>query len=153
MYSTAATTSGEADGGTLAEGLFGSVNVQVRGAEWYRGGLIFYSLGNLLTYGPFTLSDPMNRGAIACADLASGGGVLGAELRSTRQTPPGIARPDADGVAATLVDALGAQDFPATAARVAENGVVAPAPGEVARRTGGGRPAAGRRPAAERRRP
>jgi len=36
MYSTAATTSGEADGGTLAEGLFGSVNVQVRGAEWYR---------------------------------------------------------------------------------------------------------------------
>src|SRR5215216_1806671 len=36
MYSTAATTGGEGDGGTLSEGLFGSVNVEVRGAEWYR---------------------------------------------------------------------------------------------------------------------
>ena len=36
MYSTAATTGGEGDGGTLSEGLFGSVNVEARGAEWYR---------------------------------------------------------------------------------------------------------------------
>jgi len=36
MYSTAATTGGEGDGGTLSEGLFGSVNVEPRGAEWYR---------------------------------------------------------------------------------------------------------------------
>ena len=36
MYSTAATTGGEGDGGTLPHGLFGSVNVQVSGAEWYR---------------------------------------------------------------------------------------------------------------------
>src|SRR6185369_10014116 len=36
MYSTAATTGGEGDGGTLSEGLFGSVNVEQRGAEWYR---------------------------------------------------------------------------------------------------------------------
>ena len=36
MYSTGATTGGEADGGTLAEGLFGSVNVEPAGAEWYR---------------------------------------------------------------------------------------------------------------------
>lgn len=36
MYSTAATTGGEGDGGTLAEGLFGSVNVEPKGAEWYR---------------------------------------------------------------------------------------------------------------------
>jgi len=36
MYSTATTTGGEGNGGTLAEGLFGSVNVQPRGAEWYR---------------------------------------------------------------------------------------------------------------------
>ena len=39
MYSTAATTGGEGDGGTLSEGLFGSVNVEVRGAEWYRSRL------------------------------------------------------------------------------------------------------------------
>ncbi len=36
MYSSAATTSGEGDGGTLSEGLFGSVNVEPAGAEWYR---------------------------------------------------------------------------------------------------------------------
>lgn len=134
--------------------VFGHGPHVMRAAEWYRGGLIFYSLGNLLTYGPFTLSDPMNRGAIACADLAPGGGVLGAELRSTRQTPPGIARPDSDAVAAALVDALGAQDFPASAARVASNGVIPlPGEGEVARRTGAGRPAGARPTAGERRRP
>src|ERR1700752_1229126 len=36
MYSSAATTSGEGDGGTLSQGLFGSVNVERQGAEWYR---------------------------------------------------------------------------------------------------------------------
>jgi hypothetical protein len=36
VYSTAATTGGEGDGGSLAMGLFGSVNVEQKGAEWYR---------------------------------------------------------------------------------------------------------------------
>jgi hypothetical protein len=36
LYSTAATTGGEGDGGSLANGLFGSVNVEPRTAEWYR---------------------------------------------------------------------------------------------------------------------
>ena len=36
MYSTAATTGGEGNGGSLAMGLFGSVNVEPPGAEWYR---------------------------------------------------------------------------------------------------------------------
>ncbi len=39
LYSTAATTGGEGDGGSLPMGLFGSVNVQPRGAEWYRSQL------------------------------------------------------------------------------------------------------------------
>jgi hypothetical protein len=36
LYSTAATTGGEGDGGSLPMGLFGSVNVEPKGAEWYR---------------------------------------------------------------------------------------------------------------------
>jgi len=36
VYSTAATTGGEGDGGSLAMGLFGSVNVEAKTAEWYR---------------------------------------------------------------------------------------------------------------------
>jgi hypothetical protein len=39
VYSTAATTGGEGDGGSLAMGLFGSVNVEQKGAEWYRSQL------------------------------------------------------------------------------------------------------------------
>jgi hypothetical protein len=36
LYSTGATTGGEGNGGSLAMGLFGSVNIQPKGAEWYR---------------------------------------------------------------------------------------------------------------------
>lgn len=36
LYSAAATTGGEGDGGSLAAGLFGAVLVQPKGAEWYR---------------------------------------------------------------------------------------------------------------------
>ena len=35
-YSTAATTGGEGNGGSLAHGLFGAVNVENKGSEWYR---------------------------------------------------------------------------------------------------------------------
>jgi hypothetical protein len=35
-YSTAATTGGEGDGGSLAHGLFGAVNVENKEAQWYR---------------------------------------------------------------------------------------------------------------------
>lgn len=36
LYSTGATTGGEADGGSISRGLFGAVNVEGKGAEWYR---------------------------------------------------------------------------------------------------------------------
>ncbi len=39
LYSSAATTGGEGDGGSVSMGLFGSVNVEARGAEWYRSQL------------------------------------------------------------------------------------------------------------------
>ncbi|MDT5295841.1 MAG: manganese oxidase, partial [Acidobacteriota bacterium] len=39
LYSTAATTGGEADGGSIAMGLFGAVNVEPAGSEWYRSQL------------------------------------------------------------------------------------------------------------------
>lgn len=113
--------------------VFGSGPHVMRAAEWYRDGLIFYSLGNLVTYGPFTLAEPLNRGAVACAELEPEGGVAAAELRSTRQSAPGIVRPDTTGTAAVLVGVLGAQDFPATAAPVAPGGALLhpPAPDSV----------------------
>ena len=39
LYSTAATTGGEGDGGSIAMGLFGAVNVEPAGSEWYRSQL------------------------------------------------------------------------------------------------------------------
>jgi hypothetical protein len=79
---------------------------------------VFYSLGNLLTYGPFSLVEPLNRGALACAVLDEEGRVLSAQLRSTRQLPPGTVRADETGRAAALADSLSALDFPHTGARI-----------------------------------
>lgn len=89
----------------------------MRGAEWWQGALIGYSLGNLLTYGPFSLSEPMNRGALLCADLDADGRVVDAVLRSTRQRKPGLVSADPAHRAAVLADSLTALDFPETGAR------------------------------------
>jgi hypothetical protein len=90
----------------------------MRAAEWRDRGLVFYSLGNLVTYGPFTLSEPLNRGGIACAVLDREGGIVGAQLRSTVQRVPGVVSVDASHRAAALTDSLGRIDFPVSAARL-----------------------------------
>lgn len=90
----------------------------MRAAEWRGGKLVWYSLGNLVTYGPFTMGEPLNRGGIACAVLDRDGGILSAQLRSTVQRLPGLVSVDATHRAAALTDSLGRIDFPATAARL-----------------------------------
>ncbi|MBW3572374.1 MAG: CapA family protein, partial [Gemmatimonadetes bacterium] len=90
----------------------------MRAAEWYQGKLVFYSLGNLVTYGPFSMGEPLNRGGIACAVLDGDGAILSAQLRSTVQRPPGLVSVDAAHRAAVLTDSLGRLDFPRTGARL-----------------------------------
>jgi Bacterial capsule synthesis protein PGA_cap len=85
----------------------------LRAVERQGGAVIFYSLGNLLTYGPFNLSEPLNRGALACVLLDPEGRVSEAALRSTWQRPPGRVAPDVTARAVTLVDSLSRLDFPA----------------------------------------
>lgn len=82
----------------------------LRAMEWYHGRLIVYSLGNLLTHGPFSMREPLNRGAIACVVLDHRGGVLAGELRSTVQLAAGIVRPDSTRRAVALVSRLSRQD-------------------------------------------
>ena len=89
----------------------------LRAAEWSDDRLALYSLGNLLTFGPFNNAEPINRGVVACADLQDGR-VVGAHLRPTVQLAPGVLRPDPSLRAMTLIDSLSALDFPATGARV-----------------------------------
>lgn len=89
----------------------------LRAAEWREGQLALYSLGNLATYGPFNLIEPLNRGVVACIDLEDRQ-VVGAELRSTIQLAPGVVRTDSSRRALKLIDSLSALDFPITGARV-----------------------------------
>ncbi|MEO6525898.1 MAG: CapA family protein [Gemmatimonadaceae bacterium] len=97
----------------------------IRAVEWRdRGALIAYSLGNLLTYGPFRLREPMNRGAVLCTLIDTSGRVANAELRSTMQLVPGVMQIDASARASALVDSLGRLDFPETAARVGKGGTL-----------------------------
>jgi hypothetical protein len=95
----------------------------LRAVEWReRGALIAYSLGNLLTYGPFRSREPLNRGAVLCTTIDTTGRVRSAELRSTVQLTPGVLERDASRRALTLIDSLGRLDFPGTSATIERSG-------------------------------
>ena len=96
----------------------------LRAAEWRGDRLVLYSLGNLLTYGPFKLREPTNRGVVACAAIDSVRHVASAELRSTMQLWPGVLLADSTNRAWTLIDSLSRLDFPITGARVDSLGVL-----------------------------
>jgi len=96
----------------------------LRAAEWRGAALTFYSLGNLLTYGPFNMREPSNIGGVACASIDAAGRVSDAEFRSTYQLPPGLVRFDPAARGAFLVDSLGRLDFPESAGRVLADGSV-----------------------------
>ena len=96
----------------------------LRAAEWRDDRLVLYSLGNLLTYGPFRLVEPANRGTVACADIDSARHVRAAWLRPTMQLAPGVLRADTTARATVLIDSLSALDFPVTGALVGLDGVL-----------------------------
>lgn len=98
----------------------------VRALEWREGTLTAYSLGNLVTYGPFSFKAPNDRAAVLCATLDDAGAVQYAELRSTVQHPPGLVAWDPTNRAAALADSLGRLDFPRTGARISVDGRIAP---------------------------
>ena len=96
----------------------------LRAAEWHGDALVLYSLGNLVTYGPFAFAEPIVRSAVACLLLDESGRVEEAELRPTRQRRPGRMAVDRTRRAAALVDSLSRLDFPETGARVSERGKI-----------------------------
>lgn len=90
----------------------------LRAVEWRGNRLALYSLGNLLTYGPFKLREPTNRGVVACASIDSARSVSAAALRSTVQLWPGVLQTDSTNRAWKLIDSLSTLDFPRTGATV-----------------------------------
>jgi hypothetical protein len=99
----------------------------LRAMEW--GGprgeaLTAYSLGNLVTYGPFTHTGFRNHGVILCATLDGSGAIRNAELRSTLQRAPGIVAADARRLGERDISALSRRDFPRTGAIISSDGTV-----------------------------
>jgi Bacterial capsule synthesis protein PGA_cap len=90
----------------------------LRAAEWHDDRLVLYSLGNLLTYGPFNIHEPTNRGAVACMTIDAPGHVAQAALRPTMQRAPGVLQADSSRRALTLIDSLSRLDFPKSGVRV-----------------------------------
>ena len=97
----------------------------LRAIEWRGDRLVAYSLGNLLTYGPFKLREPTNYGAVLCATVDSARHVGRAELRPTMQLWPGVLQADTTKRVWALVDSLSALDFPRTGARIHADGTIA----------------------------
>jgi hypothetical protein len=98
----------------------------LRAMEWRGRRLVAYSLGNLLTYGPFRNREPANRGAVLCATIEGPRLIARAELRPTRQLAPGVLEVDPDRRAFSLVDSLSRLDFPRTGVSVSPTGAVLP---------------------------
>jgi hypothetical protein len=96
----------------------------VRALEWRNRSLIAYSLGNLVNYGPFSLREPLNRGAILCTVLDARRGVSSAYLRPTRQRAPGRVSSDRSSRAVILADSLARLDFPDSGAVLVTEAVV-----------------------------
>lgn len=100
----------------------------IRGMEWRGHSLIAYSLGNLITYGPFSFREPNNRAGILCASLDSLGRPSDVVIRPTRQRPPGLVSADPSRRSITLADSLSLLDFPLTGAEFRLDGSIVPLP-------------------------
>lgn len=96
----------------------------LRALEWHRERLAVYSLGNLVNYGPFSLAEPMNRGAVLCVALDAEGTPLDGRLYPTQQTARGRVRLDPAARAVVLVDSLSTLDFGQSAARLDADGTL-----------------------------
>lgn len=107
----------------------------LRAMEWRDSSLVAYSLGNLVTHGPFVNREPLNRGAVLCATISAGGTVVNAEVRPTVQRRAGQVEVDSSRRALVLIDSLGRLDFPRTGARIAPDGSVGRVPTVQRRRT------------------
>lgn len=97
----------------------------VRGAEFYRGRLIAYSLGNFAGGGVFGAEEETRFGAYLSVRLRADGTFLGGQVRSIRLGADGGApEPDPTGRAGALMDERGRRDFPGSAVVVDADGSI-----------------------------
>ncbi len=99
----------------------------MRGMEFYKGRLIAYSLGNFAGYRVLSSTGNSGVGGVLRVTLTRDGGWVSGSLVPTHMVNGGLPAPDSSGRAVALVSGLSAQDFGATAARIAPDGTITPA--------------------------
>jgi hypothetical protein len=98
----------------------------MRGMEFYKGKLIAYSLGNFAGYKALTTTGVVGVGGVLKVTLRKDGSYVTGSLVPTRMVAPGLPRMDAGKEALALVRGLSESDLPATAARIGDDGSIAP---------------------------
>jgi poly-gamma-glutamate capsule biosynthesis protein CapA/YwtB (metallophosphatase superfamily) len=98
----------------------------LRAAEWYRGRLIAYSLGNFSSYRNFDLSGPLGSSVVLRARLRADGSWVGGRLVPVRLEGTGSPTHDADSTALALVRDLSRSDVGRRAPRIAPDGSLRP---------------------------
>lgn len=96
----------------------------LRGIEFYRGKPIAYSLGNFATYRGFNVDGVRGVTAVLQVELGGDGRFVRGRLVPMAQVPGRGPWPDATNAAITLVRELGAADFGADAAHLADDGAI-----------------------------
>lgn len=98
----------------------------LRGLEVYKDRLIAYSLGNFATYGWFKLEAETALTMILEVRLAADGKFIDGKIHAGRQEGRGIPVLDPSGAAIKKVKALSEIDFPGTAPKIGEDGIILP---------------------------
>lgn len=98
----------------------------LRGVEFYRGKPIAYSLGNFATYRGFNVDGVRGLTGVLQLTLSGQGEFRSARFVAMTQAPRRGPAPDPDAAALALLRRLSAEDFGATAARIAPDGSILP---------------------------
>jgi hypothetical protein len=98
----------------------------LRGIEFYRGRLVFYSLGNFATFRGFSLAGPLGITGVLQLELAGDRSMVSARLVPMQQRPGVGPAPDPDRSALALLRRISAEDFGADGATVTDDGAILP---------------------------
>ncbi|MDQ3865888.1 MAG: CapA family protein, partial [Actinomycetota bacterium] len=98
----------------------------LRGAEWYRGRLIAYSLGDFAGHHNFSVAGPLGTSAILRVTLRPDGSWIRGRLVATRLVGAGSPVFDPAGKAHEVVRSLSREDFGPGAVGVAPSGRLIP---------------------------
>jgi hypothetical protein len=98
----------------------------LRGLEFWNGKPIAYSLGNFATYRGFNLAGPQAVTGVLELELAGDGKLARGRLVPMRQLPLQGPAPDSEAGAVRLMRQLSEEDFGAAAARIGDDGAIAP---------------------------